>query len=138
MNEEYIKKIEKALGEKIENTEIVSDSNNIVIKFISNCEVYYAKFYKNRGTHVDNEVMLYKCMPNEGKKYLKVLKYSNFELEEEEKFAIFEEVRGKTLAEIADREGISEKLAEKVANAMWDYFSIISQVRTNGYGNLSI
>lgn len=134
---EYVRRIEDALGEKIEDAEIVSESNNIVIKFVRNRKVYYAKFYKNRGTHVDNEVMLYNCIPEEGKKYLKLLNYSNFDLAEEEKFAIFEEVKGKTLAEIAEKEGISEKLAEKVANSMWDYFNIISKVKTEKYGNLS-
>lgn len=134
---EYVRKIENALGEKIKDAEIVSESNNIVIKFVLNCKVYYAKFYKNKGIHVDNEVMLYNCIPEEGKKYLKILTYSNFDLAEEEKFAIFEEVKGKTLAEIAEKEGISEKLAEKVANSMWDYFNIISKVKTEKYGNLS-
>lgn len=134
---EYVRKIENALGKKIKDAEIVSESNNIVIKFFLNCKVYYAKFYKNKGIHVDNEVMLYNCIPEEGKKYLKILTYSNFDLAEEEKFAIFEEVKGKTLAEIAEKEGISEKLAEKVANSMWDYFNIISKVKTEKYGNLS-
>ena len=102
---EYVRKIENALGEKIKDAEIVSESNNIVIKFVFNGKVYYAKFYKNKGIHVDNEVMLYNCIPEEGKKYLKILTYSNFDLAEEEKFAIFEEVKGKTLAEIAEQEG---------------------------------
>jgi len=134
---EYVRKIENALGEKIKDAEIVSEFNNIVIKFVLNCKVYYAKFYKNKGIHVDNEVMLYNFIPEEGKKYLKILNYSNFDLAEEEKFAIFEEVKGKTLAEIAEQEGISDNLAEKVANSMWDYFTIISKVKTKKYGNLS-
>ena len=41
------------------------------------------------------------------------------------------------MAEIAEREGISDNLAEKVANSMWDYFTIISKVKTKKYGNLS-
>ena len=134
---EYVKRIEDALGKKIEDAEIVSESNNIVIKFASDGKVYFAKFYKNKGTHVDNEVMLYSCLPEEGKKYLKVLNYSNFDLNEDEKFAIFEEVKGRTLAEIADQEGISDEVAEKVASSMLEYFSMISQVKTQKYGNLA-
>ena len=134
---ENVRKIENALGEKIKDAEIVSESNNVVIKFVYNYKVYYAKFYKNKGIHIDNEVMLYSCIPEEGKKYLKILTYSNFDLAEKEKFAIFEEVKGKTLAEIAEQEGISEKLAQKVANSMWNYFNIISKVKTEKYGNLS-
>ncbi|HJJ04649.1 MAG TPA: hypothetical protein OIM45_02035 [Clostridiaceae bacterium] len=134
---EYVKRIEDALGKKIEDAEIVSESNNIVIKFACDGKVYYAKFYKNKGTHVDNEIMLYSCLPKEGKKYLKVLNYSNFGLNEDEKFAIFEEVKGRTLAEIAGQEGISDEVAEKVASSMLEYFSMISQVKTKKYGNLA-
>lgn len=133
---EYIEKIEQALGMKIESAEMVSESNNIVIRFVTNCQVCYAKFYRNKGTHVDNELMLYNCMPENGKKYLKVLKYSNFDSDDEKKFAIFEAIKGKTLAEIAEQEGISDNLAEKVANSMFDYFTIISKVKTEKYGNL--
>lgn len=131
-----IKKIENALKKKTERAEIVSESNNIVIKFVLESKTYYAKFYKNKGIHIDNEVMLYNHIPEEAKKYFKILTYSNFDLADEEKFAIFEEVKGKTLAEIAEKEGISDELAEKVANAMHNYFNIISKVKTKGYGNL--
>lgn len=139
MNEliDYVRKIENVFGEKIKDVEIVSESNNIVIKFVFNCKIYYAKFYKNKGIHVDNEIMLYNYIPEEGKKYLKILTYSNFDLAEKEKFAIFEEVKGKTLAQIAEQEGISDNLAKKVADSMWDYFTIISKVKTKKYGNLS-
>lgn len=135
--DEFVSRIENAIKQKISNAEIVSESNNIVIRFVLDGKVFYAKFYSNKGMHVDNELMLYKCIPEEGKKYLKTLVYSNIESDESEKFAIYEEVKGRTLAEIADSEGISEELADKVAKSMLDYFRIISSVKTNKYGNLS-
>lgn len=135
--DEFVIRIENAMQQKISNAEIISETNNIVIKFVLDGKAFYAKFYKNKGIHVDNELMLYKCIPEEGKKYLKTLVYSNLTFNEEEKFAIYEEVKGRTLAEISDEEGISEELAEKVAKSMLDYFRVISSVKTNQYGNLS-
>lgn len=80
--------------------------------------------------------MLYKTIPEEGKKYLKNLVYSNFATNEKTRFAIFEEVKGKTLAEMLENNEISDILANKVAREILNYFSIVSKIRTNKYGNL--
>lgn len=133
---DYIEKIENALQKKISDVELVSDTNNIVIKFNENEKVYFAKFYKNKSTHVDNEIMLYEKLPDEGKKYLKNLTYSNFGTEKQIKFAIFEEVKGKTLAELLEKDKVSDGLANKVAVSLLNYFSIVSNIRTQKYGNL--
>ncbi len=133
---EYIAKIEKSIQSKISNVKLVSTSNNIVIKYKKDDNTYFAKFYQNNATHVDNEVMLYKTIPEEGKKYLKNLVYSNFATNEKTRFAIFEEVKGKTLAEMLENNEISDILANKVAREILNYFSIVSKIRTNKYGNL--
>lgn len=133
---EYANKIEEILQTKISDVEMVSNSNNIVIRYKIDATTYFAKFYQNKSIHMDNEIMLYKVLPEEGKKYLKTLVYSNFDTDEQQKIAIFEEVKGKTLAEILENGQISEKAADKIAKEILKYFSIISKVRTNKYGNL--
>lgn len=133
---EYIGKIEEVLKRNVSETELVSDTNNIVIRYKLDDKTYFAKFYQNKATHVDNEIMLYEELPEQGKKYLKTLTYSNFNTEEQEKFAIFEEVQGKTLAEMLENNEVSDALAEKTAASILNYFSIISQIKTRRYGNL--
>ena len=132
----YIAKIEKSIQSKISDVELVSSSNNIVIKYKKDDKTYFAKFYQNNATHVDNEVMLYEKIPEEGKKYLKNLVYSNFATDDKTSFAIFEEVKGKTLAEMLENNKVSERLADRVARGILNYFSIVSRIKTNKYGNL--
>lgn len=133
---EYIKKIENALSQKISNVELVSDTNNIVIKYKIDNNVYFAKFYQDKSVHVDNEVMLYEKLPEEGKKYLKKLIYSNFTTNDESKFAIFEEVNGRNLSEMLEKNEISDEMADKIAKEILNYFNIVSKIKTNKYGNL--
>ena len=80
--------------------------------------------------------MLYEKIPEEGKKYLKNLVYSNFATDDKTSFAIFEEVKGKTLAEMLENNKVSERLADRVARGILNYFSIVSRIKTNKYGNL--
>lgn len=133
---DYIAKIEKSIQSNISDVELVSNSNNIVIKYKKDNKTYFSKFYQNNATHVDNEVMLYEKIPEEGKKYLKNLVYSNLTTGDKTKFAIFEEVKGKTLAEMLENNEVSEGLADRVAKSMLNYFSIVSRIKTNKYGNL--
>lgn len=133
---DYIAKIETSIQGKISDVELVSSSNNIVIKYKKDDKTYFAKFYQNNATHVDNEVMLYEKIPEEGKKYLKDMVYSNFDTDDKVRFAIFEEVKGKTLAEMLENNEVSDGLADKVARAMLNYFSIVSRIKTSKYGNL--
>lgn len=133
---DYIAKIEKSIQSNISDVELVSNSNNIVIKYKKDNKTYFSKFYQNNATHVDNEVMLYEKIPEEGKKYLKSLVYSNLTTDDKTKFAIFEEVKGKTLAEMLENNEVSEGLADRVAKSMLNYFSIVSRIKTNKYGNL--
>ena len=133
---DYIAKIEKSIQSNISDVELVSNSNNIVIKYKKDNKTYFSKFYQNNATHVDNEVMLYEKIPEEGKKYLKNLVYSNLTTDDKTKFAIFKEVKGKTLAEMLENNEVSEGLADRVAKSMLNYFSIVSRIKTNKYGNL--
>lgn len=136
MKYKYIDEIEKILGKKIIEPEVVTDSNNVVIKFESDNKIYFAKFYQNKSIHTDNEIMLYEKISEEGKKYLKTLIYSNFDTNEDFKFAIFEEVKGKTLAEMLENNEVSDELADKISKSILNYFTIISKTRTHNYGNL--
>lgn len=133
---DYIAKIEKSIQSNISDVELVSNSNNIVIKYKKDNKTYFSKFYQNNATHVDNEVMLYEKIPEEGKKYLKNLVYSNLTTDDKTKFAIFKEVKGKTLAEMLESNEVSEGLADRVAKSILNYFSIVSRIKTNKYGNL--
>lgn len=133
---EYIKKIEDALSHEVSDVELVSDTNNIVIKYKIDNDVYFAKFYQDKSVHVDNEVMLYEKLPEEGKKYLKKLIYSNFSTNDESKFAIFEEVNGRNLSEMLQKNEISDEMADKIAKEILNYFNIVSKIKTKKYGNL--
>lgn len=129
----YRQKIEVAINNKIENLELVSQTNNIVLKYASHRKNYYAKFYQNGKTHTDNELLLYANIPNEGKKYLKNLIYSN----KEENFAIYDEVKGKMLDEMLDNNEITQELANKIAKSLIDYFNIIARIKSKNFGTLS-
>jgi len=133
---ECIKKIEDALSHEVSDVELVSDTNNIVIKYKIDNNVYFAKFYQDKSVHVDNEVMLYEKLPQEGKKYLKKLIYSNFSTNDESKFAIFEEVNGRNLSEMLQKNEISDEMADKIAKEILNYFNIVSKIKTKKYGNL--
>lgn len=133
----YKSKIETALNKKINELILISNTNNIVLRYSIQAKNYFAKFYQEGETHTDNEVLLYKNIPAEGKKYLKNLIYSNFEQNEEQKFALYEEVKGKILASMLDNGEINDELATKVARELLNYFRIISKMKTKTYGNLS-
>jgi hypothetical protein len=135
--EEYKEKIERAINGKIDKIELISKTNNIVLRYALNGIYYFAKFYKDGETHTDNEVLLYENIPVEGRKYLKNLVYSNFETDESEKFAIYEEVKGKTLASLLDNNAVNEEMAGKIAKELLNYFRIVSKINSTNYGNLA-
>jgi len=129
----YRHKIEDAINKKIEDLRLVSNTNNIVLKYVVQGKNYYAKFYQNGKTHTDNELLLYENMPEEGKKYLKTLIYSN----KDNNFAIYDEVKGKMLDEMLDNKEITKELANKIAKSLIDYFNIIAKIKSKNYGSLS-
>lgn len=133
----YKSQIEGALKKTIEGLELVSNTNNIVFKYSIEGENYFAKFYKEGETHTDNEVLLYQSIAPEGKKYLKSLVFSNVYQESEQKFALYEEVKGRTLAFMLENDQVSDELATKIAKELLNYFRIVSKMRTSTYGNLS-
>lgn len=135
--EEYKEKIESAIKCKVDRIELISEVNNIVLKYKLNGVNYFAKFYKGGETHTDNEVLLYENIPIEGRKYLKNLVYSNFKTDDREKFAIYEEVRGKTLASMLDNNEVTDAMAKKIAKELLNYFRIVSKIKSTNYGNLT-
>ena len=131
----YKKKIEDAINRPVQNMTLVTEANNIVFSYEDQGKVYFAKFYQSKGTHIDNEVLLYENIPDEGKKYLKNMIFSD--QSEECKFALYEEVKGKTLASMLENGEVTDELAIQIAKSLLNYFRIISKIKSTNYGNLS-
>ena len=133
----YKKRIEKKINSFVTDFSLVSNANNIVFKFNYNEECYFAKFYCNEnGTHIDNEILLYKTIPKEGKKYLKELILFDDEFEYET-FAIFKEVKGKLLSKMLIEGEITNEMCNTIADSLIDYFKIVSTIKSKNYGKLS-
>lgn len=112
----------------IHSCKLISNTNNMVYKIVKkNNEILYAKFYLNNSYHIDNEINLYKLVDN---RYLKELVYSS----ENPKFAIFKELKGKTVDELDIVSLINH--ADNIIESLCDFFSSISKFSTKGYGLL--
>lgn len=123
--DEYIDIINKTLND-VEEIKLVSKTSNIVFKV--KCKQYgvvYAKFYLNKSSHIDNEVKLYDFVDN---KYLKemIIKSSDF--------AIFKELKGKTVDELSESELNNNK--EHIVEGLIDFFETISKKKIQGFGLL--
>ena len=129
MKEEiYLKTILEALENDASNIELVSNTNNIVYK--ANTLKYgtvYIKFYLNQSSHIDNEMNLYNILD---KAYLKEVIFSS----KKPRFAVFKEVKGKTLDELTDSE--LESLKEKIIDSVKCFYDTLSNVKIEGYGLL--
>ena len=133
----YMKKIEDILKTKVKILEEIPNTNNMVIKFTANNKIYYLKIYNDKTLHIDNELMLYQIMPEESKKIFKKLVYSNYSTDEEKKFAVFEEVKGDLLADLLDKNEIDDKFADEISLRLIEYFKVVSNIKTNKFGNLN-
>ena len=124
----YIDIISKALGEDIKNVELVSKTNNIVFKVKTEKHgTVYAKFYLNNSSHIDNELHLYDILNN---KYLK----ERIVTSNNPKFAIFKELKGKTLDELTPEQIAENK--EHIIDSVIDFYENIGKVKISGYGIL--
>ncbi len=120
--------IKEALDNDVKSIELVSQTSNYVYKVETNNHgTVYAKFYLNNSSHIDNELYLYKLLDN---KYLKEVIVSS----EEPKYAIFKELKGKTLDELSSKELNDNK--EKIIDSLIYFYDTIAKVKTNGYGLL--
>ena len=135
--EKYFNKLELFFNKKIQLVEKIKNTNNLVVKIKVNGKIYYLKIYNNEAMHMDNEIMLYKILKEKNKNILKNLVYSNYIDSEEKKFAVFDEVEGKTLAELLDNNKIDDDLANKISLTLIDYFKELSSIKTNKYGKLN-
>ena len=125
--DKYIDIINKTLKD-VEEIKIISKTNNIVFKVKS--KQYgnvYAKFYLNKSSHIDNEIKIYDFVDN---RYLKeiITKSSNPD------FAIFKELKGKTIDELSEKEINNNK--EYIVDSLIDFFENISKKKIQGYGLL--
>ena len=124
--EEYIKIIKDKLDTK--NIELVSETNNLVFKVMTNNnETVYVKFYLNKSSHIDHELYLYDILNHD---YLKELVYSS----NNPKYAIFKELKGRTIDELSKEELIKYK--EKIIDSIIYFYDTMSKVKVNDYGLL--
>lgn len=136
--ENYINKIENFLKAKIKIIEEIPNTNNFVAKISANNNIYYFKIYNNKAMHIDNELLLYQILPEESKDMFKKVVFSNYkDNSQEKKFALFEEVKGETLADLLDKNEIDDKFADEISLQLIEYFKIMSKLKTNKYGNLN-
>lgn len=124
--EKYIKIIKDKLNTK--SIELVSNTNNIVFKVIAeDNEVLYTKFYLNNSTHIDHELFLYDILDNN---YLKDVVLSS----NKPKFAIFKELKGKTLDELSKEE--LQAFKEQIIDSVIYFYETISKKKIEKYGLL--
>ncbi|MBQ3416129.1 MAG: hypothetical protein IJH39_12510 [Clostridia bacterium] len=123
--DEYIDIINKTLND-VEEIKLISKTNNIVFKVKSRqYGVVYAKFYLNKSSHIDNEIKLYDFVNN---KYLKEIITKSYS------FAIFKELKGKTVDELSESELSNNK--EYIVESLIDFFETISKKKIQGFGLL--
>lgn len=126
--DEYIREIKEIFNDKIEDIELVSQTNNIVFKANSiTYGVVYIKFYLNKSSHIDHEMKLYKLLD---KKYLKEVIVSR----DDYKCAVFKELKGKTLDELSSKEIDIHK--ENIINSVIYFYNTVGKFKINGYGLL--
>ena len=126
--EEYINIIKYKLKNNIKNINLVSSTSNLVFKVENfNNENVYVKFYLNKSSHIDNELLLYDKVNNI---YLKEVLY----LSNDPKMAIFKELKGTTIDKLLPEK--LEKNKEKIINSLIDFFESISKTKIDGYGIL--
>ena len=124
--ETYIKIIIDTLGVDSSDIELISNTNNLVFKV--NTKEYgtvYAKFYLNNSTHIDHELDFYDLIDS---KYLKEVIVSS----KEPKFAIFKELKGKSLDELSSDEISLYK--DKIIDSLIYFYNTLGSTKINGYG----
>lgn len=127
-NKEYIDIITKALDGKVKKIDLVSETSNIVFKVQTmNQGNLFAKFYLNKSSHIDNEMHLYKLID---RKYLKEVVISS----ENPKFAIFKELKGKTIDELNEAELFQYKT--QIVESIIYFYETIGRKKVEGFGLL--
>lgn len=127
-NKEYIDLINESLDGDVKEVNLVSQTNNIVFKVkTEKYGVVYAKFYLSKSSHIDNEIHIYGLID---KKYLKEV----IKLSENPKYAIFKELKGKTI-DLLTPDELSEK-KEQIIDSLIYFYDTIGTQKMNGYGLL--
>lgn len=123
---DFENKIKSILKNEYLDIKLISDSNNKVYKItLKNDENLYAKFYLNNSSHIDNELKIYDLVDY---KYLKPLFYK------EKEFAIFKEVKGKTIDELNELE--LESKSKDIIESLCEFFNQINLRKVNKFGIL--
>lgn len=124
--DKYIDIIKEKIDAK--EIELVSETSNLVFKVTTNNnEIVYAKFYLNKSSHIDHELFLYDILDND---YLKEIVINS----NDPKFAVFKELKGKTIDELSKEE--LHKYKEQIIDSVIYFYETISKTKVNGYGLL--
>jgi len=137
MNEEYRNEIEKALGKKVVNDELLSSGNNLVYLVQLSDRQVVAKFLRTKGLHDDNEILLGESMPSEARKYLKsVLHADDSKSDIDVSYAVFEKVEGNVLLEALKSGELDDKQLRKVAEDIQGFLEGAFSIDTERFGYL--
>lgn len=123
----YIDTIKNELNVNSSDIELISNTNNLVFKVNVNGSFLYAKFYLDNSSHIDHELFLYDLIDND---YLKEIVVSS----NDPKYAIFKELKGKTLDELSSDEISFYK--ERIVDSLIYFYNTISETKVNGFGIL--
>ena len=124
--DKHIEIIKKTLD--TEDIELISQTSNIVYKVTTKQgEVLYAKFYLNNSSHIDHELELYDILDH---RYLKDVVFSS----NNPKYAIFKELKGKTLDELSNAE--IHKYKDKIIDSLIYFYKTIAKTKVKNYGLL--
>lgn len=134
--QEYMRALESAVG-KVDSIDILSGTNNLVCKFRSQNKELVAKFYLNKGTHVDNELFLYSVLPKEAHSFLKELVVSDESRRQiQVPFAVFEQLEGKSVLDHVKEGSMDRSLAHAVIKDLHDFLDLCFRVRPSRFGYL--
>lgn len=124
----YIDIITDALNGDAKNIELVSQTNNVVFKVLTDkYGVVYCKFYLNHSSHIDHEMELYDLID---RSYLK----EAILVSDNPKFTIFKELKGKTLDELSEEE--LKKYKESIADSLIYFYEAVGKRKIDGFGLL--
>lgn len=128
VEKKYINIINDVLNHDVKSIDLVSETSNKVFKVdTEKYGVVYIKFYINKSSHIDHEVELYDYVDS---KYLKEVVL----ISKDKKFAIYKELRGKTIDELTDEE--VKKYKEQIVDSLISFYENVGQKKANGYGLL--
>ena len=127
-NEKDVRIIKEALEGDVKQIDLVSETSNRVYRVQT--EKYgtiYVKFYLNKSSHIDHERHLYDFLDS---KYLK----EAIMISESQNFAIYKELKGKTIDELSGDE--REQYKEQIVDSLIVFYETLGKQKVDGFGLL--